>query len=141
MSDQAKSVMFDRYKVVFFQLTPRWIFNDLHVDSKTGLPDRNPWYNVNEFFCTILSHACCNKRICTLCIHSTKYREFSEVLATLIIYHSMSLKKKLKTFSINIYLFHNHLICIWFICTNRNLKFHVWLWKHPWNSDELVHVS
>ena len=76
----AKNVMFDMYKCVFFQPTPRWMFKGLHVDSKTGLPDSNAHDIMLRNFLYCLSRACCNKKICTLGIHSTKYRDTDKIL-------------------------------------------------------------
>ena len=76
----AKIMMFDMYNVVFFQPTPRWMFSGLHVDSRSGLPDKFTHDKMLGNFLYCLARVCCNRKICTLGIHSKKYRETDKIL-------------------------------------------------------------
>ena len=76
----AKNIMFEKYKCVLFQPTPRWKFSGLHVDSKTGLPDNNTHDLMLKNFLFCLSRACCTKKICTLGIYSTKFMATDKIL-------------------------------------------------------------
>ena len=67
-----KTLMFDKYQMVVLNPTPKWRFQDLHVDRKSGLPhpDIHQEMLANFFFC--LARIACNRRICTLGINSSR---------------------------------------------------------------------
>ena len=75
-----KTQMYDKFHVVLMQPTPRWMFDGLHVDSKSGLPDVYTHDKMLGNFLYCLARVCCNRRICTLGIHSNKYKDTDKFL-------------------------------------------------------------
>ena len=76
----SKRMMFDKYNVVLLQPTPRWMFDGLHVNRRSGLPDKYTHDKMLGNFLYCLARVCCNKKICTLGIHSKKYKETDKFL-------------------------------------------------------------
>ena len=66
-----KNVMFDKYQLVLLNPTPKWKFEDLHVDRKSGLPHSGIHQEMLANFCYCLARLVCNRRICTLGINSS----------------------------------------------------------------------
>ena len=63
---------FDKYQLVLLNPTPRWEFENLHVDRRSGLPSSEMHNAMLSNFFYALSRVACTRRICTLGIHSSR---------------------------------------------------------------------
>ena len=65
------NVMFDKFQLILLNPTPKWKFEGLHVDRKSGLPHSDMHREMLSNFCYCLARLVCNRRICTLGINSS----------------------------------------------------------------------
>ena len=70
--------MFDKYQLVLLNPTPKWKFEDLHVDRKSGLPHSGIHQEMLANFCYCLARLTCNRRICTLGVNSSRMSRIVE---------------------------------------------------------------
>ena len=63
---------FDKYQLVLLNPTPRWEFENLHVDRRSGLPSSEMHNAILSNFFYALSRVACTRRLCTLGINSSR---------------------------------------------------------------------
>ena len=64
--------MFDKFQVVMLNPTPKWRYENLHVDKRSGLPysDIHQQMLANSFYCLV--RVACNRKICTLGVNASR---------------------------------------------------------------------
>ena len=67
-----KAEMFNKFQVVMFNPTPKWSFEDLHVDKRSGLPYPEIHHQMLQIFFYCLSRFVCNRKICTLGVNASR---------------------------------------------------------------------
>ena len=61
-----KVEMFNKFQVIMLNPTPKWSFEGLHVDGRSGLPHPEIHQKMLQNFFYCLARVVCNRRICTL---------------------------------------------------------------------------
>ena len=65
-------VFFGKFQLVLLKPTPRWVYDDLHVDKRSGLPSTEVHHEMLTNFFYALARVVCDRKVCTLGINSSR---------------------------------------------------------------------
>ena len=65
-------IFFGKFQLVLLKPTPRWVYGDLHVDKKSGLPSAEVHHEMLTNFFYALARVNCDRKVCTLGINSSR---------------------------------------------------------------------
>ena len=64
--------MFDKFQVVMFNPTPKWRFEDLHVDKRSGLPYPEIQQQMLKKYFIVYLELYVTEKICTLGVNASR---------------------------------------------------------------------
>ena len=65
-------ILFGKFQLVLLKPTPRWVYGDLHVDRKSGLPSNDIHQEMLSKFFFALGRVMCDRKVCTLGVNSSR---------------------------------------------------------------------